>query len=167
MENKLEEALKTALEMEKQSYSLYSISADRAHNVVVEAVLRSLAEDEKAHTHVIERFYAALEKTHDWPKIDFGKFDTSSASQRISAIASTGTARLEPDSTYDDVYEIARDKEINARDFYIQQKELNNEDGELFNFFSFLANMEGVHMKMLDLLVEGAKAVRESQQNKE
>lgn len=168
MNSNLIDALHLALDMEEQSYTYYLRAAQRSHNSVVEAVLRSLAEDENSHINIIRRFYAALEKTRDWPNVDFQTFDTSSAHDRFEKIISMSEIELVPDTSYAEVYEFARDKELHARDFYKEQQEINKSDPDLFKFFGFLANMENVHMKMLDLLVQGTKAAMENKprQNK-
>jgi|GEM_PF-2068223 len=153
------EALKTALAMEKQSYAFYMEAADRSHNSIVESVLRSLGHDEEAHVQVVERFYMALEKSHGWPVVDFNTMDTRSADQRVTEIIELSDVTLDPDSTYEDVYIFARDKEVHARDFYLEQRDANTADHELNRFFDFLANMENVHMRMLDLLVQGSRAL--------
>jgi rubrerythrin len=161
MSSSISDALKLALSMEKQSYAFYMEAADGAHNPVVESVLRSLAHDEEAHAHVVERFYAALEKSHGWPVVDFSTLDSRSADVRVTEIIELSCVTVDPDSTYEEVYIFARDKEVHARDFYIEQRDANVEDHELNRFFDFLANMENVHMKMLDLLVQGSKAIAE------
>lgn len=162
LSSSLEDALKLALEMEKKSYAFYMMAADKSHNGVVEAVLRSLALDEESHINIIERFYSALEKTHQWPTVNFKNLDTRSGSERFNQIVSKSSMELTPDSSYAEVYEFARDKEMNARDFYREQQELNKSQNELYKFFSFLGNMENVHMNMLDLLVQGTRAVTEN-----
>lgn len=162
MSSGVRDALKMALSMEQQSKNFYMDAADRVHNEVVESVLRSLGHDEEAHIQVIERFYAALEKSHGWPVVDFSTFDTGTADDRVAEIILESESTLAPDATYDDIYVFARDKELHSRDFYIEQRDTHVENHELNRFFDFLANMENVHMRMLDLLVQGSKAIAES-----
>lgn len=161
MSSSISDALKMALAMEQMSFAFYVEAADRAHNPIVESVLRSLGHDEEAHIHVVERFYMAIQKSHGWPMVDFSTMDTRTGDDRIAEIMSQSEEKLCPDTTYDEVYVFARDKELHARDFYIEQRDTNIGDHELNRFFDFLANMENVHMQMLDLLVQGSRAVAE------
>ena len=159
--NALIETLKTALGMEQKSYAYYMEAADRAHISIVESVLRNLAQDEVAHKQIIERFYKAIGKSHGWPEVDFSSLDTRSGEERFNQIVSQSKIEFTPDSSFDDVYIFAYDREVHSRDFYIEQRNANTDDHELNRFFDFLANMESVHMKMLDLLVQSSKGLAE------
>lgn len=157
--NNISEAFQLAIDMEKLSYSQYMLAADKSHNVIVESVLRSLAHDEESHMHVIERFYQAMQKSGRWPDAYMDEVDQRPAQERAKQIRESTGGKLNPDDSFQDTYSFALNQEQHAYDFYVQQSEIYSEDKELHALFKFLANMESLHMKLLDMLLSSSESI--------
>lgn len=145
------EIMRIAQETEKKSRMFYLEASEKSKSILVSAVLRSLADDEADHERIIERYYNAMSKSQHWPVYEEDKIET--ADKRIEKILEDTGKHIEKDPSFDGVYRAACEKEKATRDFYKQEAD-KSDDIQLKKFYSFLANLESIHAKMLDLLVE-------------
>ena len=154
--DKLLAVLKHAQNFEKKGYEFYLKASEKVKNPVVSSVLSSLAFDENSHELMIDRYYVALQNGQGWPSRD-EDCNCEPEDERLAKIARDITKKLDSDSNYLEVYETALEMEKASYDYYQSQAEIAD-DKNVEKFFSFLANLEFTHMKMLNLMVEGIRA---------
>ncbi|HEY3299024.1 MAG TPA: ferritin family protein [Armatimonadota bacterium] len=151
MDNVLQ-VLRTALEIEQRGHEYYRKASVQAESPVVQAVFAALGHDEEEHESIISRYYSALESGQGWPHPDEHFTQIPAEEDRINEVFDKFDARREAES-FVGAYEVARDFEIKTRDFYASQIEyISDPDGKAF--FRFLADLEDVHAKMLQLLID-------------
>lgn len=157
MQNLLE-VLQVAVQFERRGRQAYLDAARRTENPVIQAVLKALADDEEAHERMIRRYYQALERQEGWPDPDTHMPVPQPARQRVEEIISqtVGAAGIGSDPAFLEVYEAAREMELQSRDYYRAQADAT-EDAQLVKFFRFLAGMEQTHLEMLGMLVEATR----------
>lgn len=150
----VEDALRTALEMERQGRAYYLQAARRVSDPVIKATLEALAHDEEIHEHVIRRYYEAVRNQAGWPDVCTDLPPPQPAKVRIQQIMEETASQIGEDAAYAQVYERARDLELKTRDYYREQAD-QAEGPELVQFFRFLAGMEQTHLEVLGLLLQG------------
>lgn len=156
------ELFSVALEFEREGHRVYLEAARRATDLVVRAVLSSLAQDEHAHETLIRRYYQALERGEGWPQPNSEVSTSAPARQRIQAIVEETAGAIGPDETFLGVYERARDLELKSRDFYRAQADAV-QDRQLVKFFRFLAGTEQTHLEMLGMLIDATREAAETE----
>lgn len=154
---RLLEALQNAIEMERRGRDIYLDAAERSHDIVTKNVLAELARDEDEHELLITSYYTALQNHQGWPE------PTDEARQldlpaRVQEMLEKTKSRLDGAHLYMDVYETALEMEMQSRDFYASQSNVAD-DRRLIEFFRFLARVESIHAKALELLVNRAKGM--------
>lgn len=154
--NNLSEALLTALKVERKGNEEYTKAADRCKDDTLSAILLSLANDELEHERVINSFYHAMIESKGWPTIDTSLLPVAEAVERIDLIMRETTAQITPDETFIGIYEVARDLEVRSRALYLEEMRRST-DKEVIELFRFLARIEGIHMDMLNLLLQATR----------
>ncbi len=156
----LTEVLAAAIEMEREGRQAYLNAARRMKDPVIAAVLQALAEDENHHERMIRQYYEALERSQGWPHLEPDTNASQPARQRIEQIVQETGERIGPDASFLEVYEVAREMELQTRDYYRSQADATD-DPQLVKFFRFLAGMEQTHLEMLSMLVESTREAAE------
>ncbi|WP_319586236.1 ferritin family protein [uncultured Desulfobulbus sp.] len=154
--NNLNEALLTALKMEKKGYEEYIKAADRCEDDTLAAILLSLANDEEEHERVIGSFYHAMVESKGWPVVDTSLLPIPEAAERIELIMNETAAKITDGTTFIGIYEVAHDLETRSREFYLNEMGKAT-DREVIEMFRFLARIEGIHMDMLNLLLQATR----------
>lgn len=149
------ESLHTALEMERQGHRFYIEAATVAEGPVAKSVLMALADDEEAHESIISRYYEVMEKHQDWPAIDGSE---AGLSDTVREIVDVTIGSINADTAPVDVYQAAREMEVQSLDFYRRQRD-SAQDRRVSEFFGFLACVEEAHVEALDavLIASGRK----------
>lgn len=153
----LSKAFLTALDLETTGYEFYTEAANKSTNSLTASILYSLAEDEKDHERLLRNFYNALVESKGWPKIDESKKITEDAHEKITRIIKGSELPQREDSTFIGIYEKARKAEERSSKFYYSEYKIA-EDNDVKEFFRYLARIEDIHMKMLDILLESTKS---------
>ena len=154
--NNLGEALLTALKMERKGHEEYLNAADRCEDDTLAAILLSLANDEEEHERVIGSFYHAMIESKGWPVVDTSLLPIPEAVERIDLIMNETAAKISPDETFIGIYEVAHGLEVRSREFYLKEMEKAS-NREVVEMFRFLARIEGIHMDMLNLLLQATR----------
>lgn len=159
--NDVAQVLMTALEMERLGREYYLKAADKVNDTVIESVLISLADDEKAHESVLSRYYEALEDSKGWPEINANLHIPADAEKRLCDIIEQTAGAIGPDDTFLSVYETARDLEQKSIEFYRSEADKSS-DKKAIELYKFLLNVEDIHIKMLDLLLKSTREIVEN-----
>ncbi|MHB1456968.1 MAG: ferritin family protein [Armatimonadota bacterium] len=152
----LSEALLTALKMERRGHEEYLNAADRCEDDTLAAILLSLANDEEEHERVIGSFYHAMIESKGWPAVDSSLLPVPEAVERIDLIMRETAAKIAPNATFIGIYEAAKELEVRTREYYLKEMEKAS-DREVIEMFRFLARIEGIHMDMLNLLLQATR----------
>lgn len=148
---KLVEAFRTAIEIERRGQVMYLNAADRIREIVANTVLLELANDETEHELMINSYYHALQTHQGWPAIT-NEDRPLDLPDRVKEMLEKTTSELKLSDTYLEIYDTALDYEMESRDFYLSQSNVAD-DRRLIEFFKFLARVESTHAKALDMLV--------------
>lgn len=147
---KLAEAFRTAIEMERCGRKAYLEAADCIKEPVIKSIVLELANDEDEHERMINRYYHALQKNQGWPTPD-GEDQITDLPERIKEMLRNAVTEICEKSLYADIYRLACGLERESRDFYLTQAEAAD-DRRLMEFFKFLARVEEAHLFALELL---------------
>lgn len=158
--NSLGQVLQAALEMERKGREYYFTAAEKVEDPTIGAILISLAHDEEDHERVINSYYNAMMESKGWPVVDRELPPSADAERRIMKIVDEIAGSIVPNETFIGVYETAREMEMHSRDFYRAGEE-ETSDMEIIEFFRFLARIEGIHMGMLDILLQSTRSAME------
>jgi len=151
---KVEEALQTALDFERQGRNYYLRSSEQVADPVAQSILISLANDENAHANMIRRFYKILQKQRGWPA---AAGDLSAEESAVlQDILDKTVGKLGSEADYQKIYETARQMELQSRDFYQKQARASG-DPDLMKFLQFLAEVEQTHLEALEMLLWSIK----------
>lgn len=145
----LQEALRTAIEMEIKGYSFYQEIAGKTSNAITKNIFNTLAKDEVMHRNAIEQYYKSIEAEKELPALDSL---ISHQPQRNRSIFSKSfdelSASLSEDADIIEAYNAAMKLEKSGYDFY--EKVLNATDvQEVKDLFAFLLKEENQHYTLL------------------
>ncbi len=153
--------LKTAQGLERRGRTYYMEAAERVSDPVVKAVCVALGRDEEEHGEIVNLFYAALEKTEDWPKPADLDSQPKSARERLDEIVGDTAGAISPGDSYMDVYQSALELERETLVFY-KKGEASTDDPALIKFFRYLWHTEKTHAEMLHALLEATRQAAEA-----
>lgn len=142
--------------MERIGNEEYLKAADKCEDDTLAAILLSLANDEEEHERVINSFYSAMAESKGWPDVDRSLLPVPDAIERINLIMNETAAKIAPDDSFIDIYEAAHELEVRSREFYLKEMQ-KADDREVIEMFRFLARIEGIHMDMLNLLLQATR----------
>ncbi len=137
----IEDALKTGVEMEQESYNLYMETAKKSTRPGAKEFLVKLAEDEKRHR---EYFLKGLENPED--------VQVRTLKDEIIDLKITDrlvNVPINPDSSYQQILIFAAQREKATHDFYVQIG-LSLKDTELGRMFSTFAKEELYHKYLIE-----------------
>jgi len=149
MESKYCDALRFAIEFEKKGQKFYLDAVQKVADPFSRKTLEFLADEEVSHIEKIEKFNEALLGTGDF---DIAKECQSNLSQRVKeymvSVVSEKEAKVSPQSTEIEVYDLALEMEKSSYDIYKDALE-SNSDEQLKRFFEFLMKEEQIHYDLL------------------
>ena len=112
----VKEAIKTAIQMEKDGYSFYKKAAAQTSSEMGRSVFESLAEDELVHLDVFQKMFDETIEKSEWEDLV-----NSSSKYRKLPIFPKDLKKVEgvhPDTNELDVLRMAMDSEKEAIDYY-------------------------------------------------
>lgn len=149
-QEKVLEALQTALLIEKDGEECYLEAAGESKNKAGIKLLQSLADEESIHRQKLGKIYTDISANRSWPVIDF---DPGRGTRIRSAFAGTceATGMAVPgEATEIDVLNTALEKEKKSYDFYERQARRAVYDAER-DFYEQIAAEEREHeLALLD-----------------
>ena len=143
----VKDAIKTAIQMEKDGYSFYQKAAAQTSSDMGRTVFKSLAADELLHLEVFEKLFNEKVGKEEW-------YDLVNTSNKYSdvTIFPKDLEKIEganPDTNEIDALRIAMDSEQRAIDYYTKIRE-NSSDEELIKIISEIINQEKNHYNILE-----------------
>jgi rubrerythrin len=149
--NNIEEALKTALSMEKTGYDLYMKAAKKTSNKLGRSTLEAIASKELDHINAIEQFASkelnkAIESINPMSKKDYVR-------SIMDKLAKELDENIKPDSDLEKAYKAAMGLEKSSYDLYRDLAEKST-DSQAKKFFEFLMGEENNHYQLLSETLE-------------
>jgi rubrerythrin len=149
--DELLDALKTALEMEKEGYDLYIKASDKTSNKLGKATLIAIAKKELDHIKAIEEF---ANRNFDRA---IGSINPKEKKEYVQTIMAGLKSRLDEkvkkDSDLDNAYKVALELEKKSFNFYKDLKSRSS-DAKAKDFFQFLMGEENTHYQLLQETLE-------------
>jgi rubrerythrin len=148
---KIQEALATAIAMEKNGYDLYIKAAQKTSNKLGKTTLEAIAAKELDHIKAIEAFSEnnfgkAIENVNPKSKMDYVRSVMGKLEKSLDD-------NITKDSDLEKAYKVALELEKLSFDFY---KKLNKEssNSQAKKFFEFLMGEENTHYELLSETLE-------------
>ena len=142
--NKTIEILKTALLLERRGKAFYSSCADQSRNTEIKKIFTLLAKEEEQHIKFLTAQFISFSKTQ--------KFSSEFIPANENTVDNILTGKIKSDLSAADfesaAVSAAIDMETRAIAVYSEQAE-KSEDPEEKKFYSFLADWERGHHKLL------------------
>ncbi len=147
----LSQALKTALDMEKKGYELYTKAAKKTSNVLGKSTLEAIARKEQDHMRAIDEFACqnikgAISAVNPKSKKDYVK-------PIMAKLAKTLDKEITSDADLEKAYKAALELERNSYNFYKDLRD-GSKDAETKKFFEFLMGEENTHYELLEETLE-------------
>jgi rubrerythrin len=142
----VKDAIKTAIQMEKDGYSFYKKAAAQTSNQMGKSIFESLASDELVHLDVFQKMFKDSVGTTEWDKlIDSSKKYTNA---KIFPKDLKTIEGANPDTDELDAIRIAMDSEKEAIDYYNKIME-NITDSTIKNIINEIIEQEKNHYLIL------------------
>ena len=146
-DDNVKNAIKTAIQMEKDGYDFYKKAAAQTSSEMGRTVFKSLAGDELLHLEVFKKLFDEKIGKEDW-------IDLVNSSKKYSDIPifPKDLQMIEgtnPDTNEIDALRIAIDSEQKAIDYYTKIKE-NSSDDEVNEILDEIINQEKSHYQILE-----------------
>jgi len=143
----VKDAIKTAIQMEKDGYSFYEKAAAQTSSDMGKTIFKSLAADELLHLEVFQKLFDEKIGKEEW-------YDLVNTSNKYADIPifSKDLEKIEganPDTNEIDALRIAMDSEQRAIDYYTKIRE-NSSDEELIKIIDEIINQEKNHYNVLE-----------------
>jgi rubrerythrin len=147
----LTQALKTALDMEKKGYELYTKAAKKTSNLLGKSTLEAIAKKEQDHMRAIDEFACqnikgAISAVNPKSKKDYVKPIMDKLSKQLDK-------NITSDSDLKEAYKTAMELETNSFKFYKDLRD-GSKDAEVKKFFEFLMGEENTHYELLSDTLE-------------
>ena len=145
--NNVKDAIKTAIQMEKDGYSFYKKAAVQTLNEMGRSIFESLAGDELVHLDVFQKMFKDKVGKSEWN-------DLINSSKKYANIPIFPTdlkdfPGMDPDSTEIDALRVAMDSEKEAIDYYNEIND-NLDNQELKNVINEIIVQEKNHYSLLE-----------------
>jgi len=143
----VKDAIKTAIQMEKDGYSFYQKAAAQTSSDMGRTVFKSLAADELLHLEVFEKLFNEKVGKDEW----YDLVNTSKKYVDIS-IFPKDLEKIEganPDTSEIDALRIAMDSEQRAIEYYTKIREKSSDD-QLNKIIDEIINQEKNHYNILE-----------------
>jgi len=143
----VKDAIKTAIQMEKDGYSFYEKAASQTSSDMGKTIFRSLAADELLHLEVFKKLFDEKIGKEEW-------YDLVNTSNKYSDIPifPKDLKKIEganPDTNEIDALRIAMDSEQRAIEYYTKIRE-NSSDEELIKIINEIISQEKNHYNILE-----------------
>lgn len=143
----VKDAIKTAIQMEKDGYSFYQKAAAQTSSDMGRTVFKSLAADELLHLEVFEKLFNEKVGKDEW-------YDLVNTSKKYVDIPifPKDLEKVEganPDTSEIDALRIAMDSEQRAIEYYTKIRE-NSSDDEINKIIDEIINQEKNHYNILE-----------------
>jgi len=146
------EVIQTAMDMEDNAREFYLEAADRATNPLAKRTFSALADWELDHKRLLQSVYDEAEATHSCPALTELNPEQLEMMQAAAEIFKGALhdlkGELAPDSSLDDAYATAMEKERKAIAFYREQLEATDNENER-HLYEFLLGQERAHLNLL------------------
>ena len=143
----IEEAIKIAIQMEKDGYNFYLKAAAQTSSDMGRTIFEGLAEDEQMHLEVFQKIFEETIGKKEWD--DLVNSNKKYADIPIFPKDLQETEGGEPDVNELDALRMAMDSEQEAIDYYSDILE-NVEDDELKNIIEMIIEQEKNHYNLLE-----------------
>jgi rubrerythrin len=143
----VKDAIKTAIQMEKDGYSFYQKAADQTSSDMGKTIFKSLAADELLHLEVFKKLFNEKVGKTEW-------YDLVNTSKKYVDIPifPKDLQKIEganPDTNEIDALRIAMDSELKAIEYYTKIKR-NTMDEETNKIIEEIINQEKNHYNILE-----------------
>lgn len=143
----VKDAIKTAIQMEKDGYSFYQKAAAQTSSDMGRTIFKSLAADELLHLEVFQKLFDEKVGKTEW-------YDLVNTSKKYADIPIFPkdlrmVEGANPDTNEIDALRIAMDSEKNAIDYYTKIRE-NSSDDEVNKIIDEIINQEKNHYNILE-----------------
>lgn len=147
MDYSVKDAIKTAIQMERDGYSFYQKAAAQTSSELGQEIFKSIAEDELTHLEVFEKMFEDKVGTDEWNTL----VDSSKkyAELKIFPKDLETTEGKEPDTNELDALRIAMDAEKEAIDYYTDMKD-KTENEEVIKIIDEIIEQEKNHYLILE-----------------
>ena len=141
-------AIKTAIQMEKDGYSFYKKAAVQTTSEMGQALFRSLAADELLHLEVFQKLFDNSVGNKEW-------YDLVNSSKKYADIQVFPTdlrkieSSINPETNEIDALRIAMDSEQKAINYYSEIRK-NSTNEEVNKIIDEIINQEKNHYKILE-----------------
>jgi rubrerythrin len=145
--NNVKDAIKTAIQMEKDGYSFYKKAADQTSSNMGETIFRSIAADELLHLEVFQKLFEEKIGKEEWNDlVNTSKkyVDIPIFPKDLKTIEGTN-----PDTGEIDALRIAMDSEKKAIDYYSKIKDKLS-DESVKEIIDEIINQEKNHYNILE-----------------
>jgi rubrerythrin len=143
----VKDAIKTAIQMEKDGYSFYQKAAAQTSSDMGRGIFESIAEDELLHLEIFEKMFEDKVGKNEWISlVDSGK---KYADIKIFPKDLESIEGKEPDTNELDALRIAMDAEKEAIDYYTDIRE-KTEDPEVIKIIDEIIEQEKNHYLILE-----------------
>ena len=146
IEDNVKDAIKTAIQMEKDGYAFYKKASSQTSSEMGKEIFESLANDEQLHLEVFQKLFEDKIEKSEWN-------DLVNSSKKYTEIDvfPKDLKQIEganPDANELDAIHIAMDSEKNAIDYYGKIKEKINEE-EIKKIINEIIEQEKNHYSIL------------------
>jgi rubrerythrin len=144
----VKDAIRTAIQMEKDGHSFYQKAAAQTTSEMGQAVFKSLAADELLHLEVFQKLFDENVGKQEW-------YDLVNTSKKYADIQifpkdlRTIEGGINPETSEIDALRIAMDSEQKAIDYYSKIRELST-DEEVNKIIDEIINQEKNHYSILE-----------------
>jgi rubrerythrin len=152
-QDKILEAIKIAIDMEKDGKECYLQASQESGNEVGRKLLKSLALEEDTHRKKFVKMYQAIQKRKGWPEIDFRPDKGKKLRTLFTGTCEITGVNVKTVDTEFDAINTAIDKEKKSYDFYNRQSLKATFDAER-SFYEALAGEERAHELILGNYLE-------------
>lgn len=147
-QDKILEALKTAIQMEVEGKEFYLKASRESNNALGKKLLQSLASEEDMHQKEFNRIFDVIRNKRDWPESDFKPSGGSRLRTIFAEELKTAKSAVKATSSEIDAAQLAIDMENKSFEFYTKQSRIASYDAEK-EFYNTLALEEREHSLIL------------------
>lgn len=143
----VKDAIKTAIQMEKDGYSFYQKAAAQTSSDMGKTVFKSLAADELLHLEVFEKLFNEKVGKEEW----YNLVNTSNKYADIQIFPKDlkQVEGVNPDTNEIDALRMAMDSEQRAIDYYTKIRDCSSDD-EVNKIIDEIINQEKNHYNILE-----------------
>ena len=143
----VKDAIKTAIQMEKDGYSFYEKAAAQTSSDMGKTIFKSLAADELLHLEVFQKLFDEKVGKEEW-------YDLVNTSKKYADIPIFPkdlqmVEGANPDTNEIDALRIAMDSELKAIEYYTKIRK-NSSDDEVNKIIDEIINQERNHYNVLE-----------------